>query len=115
MFNTLNKYAVYAILQEVGRESDLSFTAEAVDNANNLVDRPEGVTKEMMKVAFKWLRSAAGNVRVIVHDFCMSENRIGGDDVIDYVEAAVKAERDGFAVETWYGPGGEVLIIGIKN
>lgn len=53
--------------------------------------------------------------KVVVHDFSMSENHIGGDDVISFVDATIEAIKEGYQVHTWYGDDGEVLILGIKG
>lgn len=52
--------------------------------------------------------------KVICWDFGMSENHIGGDDVVSYVDSTIEAIKEGYEIYTWYGDDSEVLIIGIK-
>ncbi len=54
------------------------------------------------------------DLKVVVADSNMSENHLGGDNVVEYVEEAVAAVRAGYSVFTWYGDDTEALVVGIK-
>jgi hypothetical protein len=61
----------------------------------------------------KYMAIHKNQFRVVCADFSMSENHIGGDDVIKIVNDTIKAINEKLKVVTWYGPELEVLIIGI--
>lgn len=54
--------------------------------------------------------------KVICCDFGMSENHIGGDDIVSFVDKTLDVCRDNVNthnVVTWYGDDTEVLIVGV--
>ena len=72
------------------------------------------LTEAQMKM-FHWVAGNHTKIEVIVHDFSMSENHIGGDDLVSIVQDVLKFERKGFKIYTWYGSSTEALIVGIKK
>lgn len=44
----------------------------------------------------------------------MSEGHLGGDDLVDYVDAVLDACKAGFTVYTWYGDKSEAMAVGYK-
>lgn len=54
------------------------------------------------------------DVKNIVADFSMSENHIGGDDVLSYIDEVVSAMKEGYEIVTWYGSNTEALAAGIR-
>ena len=45
----------------------------------------------------------------------MSENRLGGDDMVELAAEVISAIEEGWKVVTWYGPDTEVLVAGIEK
>lgn len=54
------------------------------------------------------------HVKVIVASSHMSDDRIGGDDVVSFVDDTLEAIKEGWTIFTWYGPNAEALIVGYK-
>lgn len=54
-------------------------------------------------------------IRAIVVDSSMSENRMGGDDIVSIVDQVLNAQRDGYDIITWYGADTKVLILGVRK
>ncbi len=55
------------------------------------------------------------DICTIVVNRSMSENHIGGDDVVDAVIQVLAVQAKGYSILTWYGPNSEVLIIGYRS
>ena len=101
MPTTISKRAIWEYLNLGGKEHD---TYAAFIDAN-----PDGdycLTAEQ----FTLLKSVA--LRELIADQYMSENRPGGDDIIEYVRLAQGAIEDGYKLCTWYGPQTQTLIVG---
>lgn len=71
-------------------------------------DDPESVDQASMDAV------NALDLKAIVVDFSMSENHIGGDDVVSIVDQVLEAQTEGYRIATWYGPDAEVLVIGYR-
>jgi len=48
-------------------------------------------------------------------DFSMSEQHIGGDDIVRIVGEALDAVAQGYKIANWCGPEAQVLIIGYHD
>lgn len=53
-------------------------------------------------------------IQEIVIDQYMSENHIGGDDIVSAVDGVLNAISTGYEIISWYGKDAEVLVVGIK-
>jgi len=61
---------------------------------------------------------AAHDIDTIVVDFAMSENHIGGGDVVSFIHGVLMAIANGYTVVNEYGfgdDGTEVLVFGFKT
>ena len=56
----------------------------------------------------------ASDIKLVIADFSMSENHLGGDDLIEFIDNTLEAIREGYTIVTWYGDGTEVLVAGIR-
>lgn len=56
----------------------------------------------------------AMDIKKIVAETGMSENHIGGDDVISIVDETIAAIKEGYEIITWYGPKTQALIVGVR-
>ena len=60
---------------------------------------------------------ATHDIKPIVADFAMSEGRIGGDDVIYFIDSVLGAIADGYTIVTDYGFGDygtETFVFGFR-
>lgn len=80
-----------------------------LDNLNELHDDEN---PQLTEETFHTLQ--AMDIKQIVADSSMSENHIGGDDVIAYIDEVVAAIKEGYEIITWYGPKAQVLVIGVR-
>lgn len=67
---------------------------------------------ELPPEAFEALKAA--DLRDIVSDQCMTDNRIGGDQIVDIADQVCTAIEQGYAISTWYGEDSEALIVGYR-
>lgn len=44
----------------------------------------------------------------------MSENHLGGDDMVSLAAETAAAMREGYEIFTWYGPESEALVVGYR-
>jgi hypothetical protein len=56
----------------------------------------------------------AYDIQQIVVASGMSEDHLGGDDIVNLVKDVLEAQKNGYAIYSWYGPDTEVLIIGYR-
>jgi len=69
-------------------------------------------TKELLRS----IEEIKDDIKVIVHGQEMSENHLGGNDIINYFDEALKAIRDGFVhVYTEYGELSEATVLCSKT
>jgi len=54
------------------------------------------------------------DIKAIVFGF-MTQNHIGGDDVVGIVDQVLAAQKEGYSIVTWYGPAAEVLVLGVRE
>ena len=55
------------------------------------------------------------DIKQICVDFSMSENHLGGDNLVDCVDTVLAAQKEGYRIVTWYnGPDTDVLILGFR-
>lgn len=54
------------------------------------------------------------DVKVVLRDWALSENHIGGDDVLYFIQKTIEVMKEGYEIHTWYGEKTEVLVIGVK-
>ena len=99
----VSKRAIWEYLNGGGKEHD---TYAEFQEANELNDDPVALTEDLFKL-FKTV-----SFRELVADQYMSENRPGGDDIIEFVRMAQGAIEDGYKLATWYGPQTQTLIVG---
>ena len=64
---------------------------------------------------YAWLKKHEDEIKIVCCSFSMSENHPGGDEICEYVQSAIEAEREGYKVQVWYGDESEVLIVGIRE
>lgn len=55
-----------------------------------------------------------GDIKDILASAGMSADYLGGDDIVSYVDQALDAVQEGYAIKTWYGDKTETLIVGFK-
>ena len=55
-----------------------------------------------------------GRIQEIVTDQFMSENHIGGDDIVGTVDQVLNAIAQGYEIITWYGSDAEALVVGVR-
>lgn len=82
--------------------------AKLYEALSGINDDPEAVDQATMDAV------NALDIKAIVVDFSMSENHIGGDDVVNIVDQVLAAQTEGYRIITWYGPEAEVLVIGYR-
>lgn len=80
-----------------------------LDNCNELHEDehpglPEALYYELQKL----------DIKQFVADSAMSENHIGGDNVVSIVDEVLAAIKEGYEIITWYGPNTEALVIGVR-
>lgn len=80
----------------------------------NLCDFFNNECANMPHDVFAFLIKNKSCFHVIVNDFNMSENHIGGDNVISIVNEVKEAIENGYKVFTWYGPETETLILRVE-
>lgn len=99
----ISKQQVYHFLDKGGPDADdfRSFLAEFDDEECPL---DEG--------QFNDLKAADLNNILVGSE--MSENHLGGDDLISLADDVISAAEDGYKVYTWYGPESEALVFGLK-
>lgn len=120
MFTALDKETLYAVLGQIPKDYQNNFFIEDVkkgrEEGEDLIVESDGHLKQVeIDKVWNWLEENVGNVRLILHDFGMSDHHIGGDDVISAVDDVLRAQQDGYSnIITWYGDSTEVLILGIK-
>ena len=74
-----------------------------------------GLTVADFNALHTLLEDKVGNpIRQIVADQGMSENHLGGDDLVSVVDQTLAAIKDGYEIATWYGPETEVLVVGYR-
>jgi hypothetical protein len=56
----------------------------------------------------------ACDLKTIIAGSEMSENHLGGDDLVSVADDVVAAVRDGYAITTWYGHNSEALVAGYR-
>ena len=99
------------------------FLSNQAERLNNL-QTEDGMYKEYLEstssrkvlTAKEFEALKALDFKVICCDFSMSENHIGGDDIISFVDKTLDVCRDNantHQVITWYGDDTEVLIVGV--
>ena len=99
------------------------FLSNQAERLNNL-QTEDGTYKEYLEstssrkvlTAKEFEALKALDFEVICCDFSMSENHIGGDDIISFLDKTLDVCRDNantHQVITWYGDDTEVLIVGV--
>ena len=71
---------------------------------------PDEITLD--EATFNILRSC--DLKTIIAGSEMSENHLGGDDLVAVADDVVAAVRDGYAITTWYGRKTEALVAGYR-
>ena len=70
---------------------------------------------EMSQETFDYIDANQDKFLHICSGTEMSGYGIGGNDIIEFVRAALEATEEGYKVVTWCGPKTEALIVGIKG
>lgn len=78
------------------------------DNDGEWID--ETIPKDVAEFLFDNIDS----FEEVVVNFGMSEQHIGGDDIIAFVDKVIEMRSRNFDIITWYGPDTEVLILAVR-
>lgn len=95
---------MYLFLDHGGKSVDYTFDQWEDENKGN--DDPDIVGFDL----FNALKRCT--IEDVVVSKSMSENHLGGDDVLWFVELTLKAVEKGLKIECWYGDSTEVLVVG---
>ncbi len=105
---------LFTFLDTDGLDPDMTyaqFMQEIVD-----IEGDEDVVPPLDPDEFKVLKKAVADKELV--EICcgtdMSENHLGGDDILEYVAATANAAKLGLEIVTWYGPNAEALAIGVR-
>src|SRR5262245_36587221 len=79
------------------------------DFVDNAIE-PDEIT--LNEAVFNLLKAA--DLKNILAGSEMSENHLGGDDLVSLVDEVLAAQKDGYVVVTWYGHHTEALVVGYK-
>lgn len=82
---------------------------------NELYQFFTGNHDELSPTALAYLTGHKEDIQHIIADFSMSENHIGGDDIISYINQVLGAIADKKRVVAWYGEDTEVLVLAIRE
>ena len=101
----------------------MKFTFQQLYHALQVIHEPHYVYLEdndgnddlISQEDYEWLQQHQDDYKIVCVASEMTEERMGGDDLCDYVYEAIKAERAGYKIRVWYGDDAEVLIIGIRE
>lgn len=74
-----------------------------------LDDDPNPITPEL----YEALKQA--DLKPILNGSEMSEDHLGGDDLVAVADDVLAAIKEGYEIVTWYGPKSEALVAGIKD
>jgi hypothetical protein len=100
----VTKLQIWEFLNNSG--SQYATYQEFVDN--NI--EPEEVTLD--EATFNILRSC--DLKTIIAGSEMSEDHLGGDDLVSVADDVMAAIKEGYAVTTWYGHNSEALVAGYR-
>ena len=100
----VTKLQIWEFLNNSG--SEYATYEEFVGNSAD----PDEITLE--EATFNILRSC--DLKTIIAGSEMSENHLGGDDLVAVADDVVAAVRDGYAITTWYGRKTEALVAGYR-
>jgi hypothetical protein len=71
---------------------------------------PDEITLD--ETTFNILRSC--DLKAIIAGSEMSENHLGGDDLVSVADDLLAAIKEGYAITTWYGAASEALVAGYR-
>ncbi len=98
---------LHGIFQLFGEDNDISKVNEMFESYQEEIEE-DLISKE------DFLGLAHCDIEQICVGQGMSENHLGGDDLVEIADEVRDAIEDGYKVFTWYGPETEVLIIGYR-
>lgn len=100
---TITAKAIHAFLEHDGK--NLSF--------KDWLECNECVKPPCSKAAFEAMKKL--DLCEIISGTEMSENHLGGDDLVDVAHQTVQAIKSGYEVVTWYGDESEALVLGYRE
>lgn len=104
---TVTPEQVYAFLDKGGTETEVDFESFCAE-----FDPDDEENSPLDEKTFDALKSV--ELRRILHGSEMSENHLGGDDLVALASETVTAVKEGYEVCTWYGPKSEALVVGYR-
>jgi hypothetical protein len=71
------------------------------------------VKRPLARAKFEALKKC--DLKRIVAGSEMSENHLGGDNLVDVADGVLAAVAEGYAICTWYGPKTEAMVVGYRT
>ena len=106
--------AIFVLFDLWGRDKGTYILEKKEEALSSWEENNEDATLTRVDVEGVFVFLCNYDWKVILCDFCMSENHLGGDDMIFVVDSVLEAIKDGYHIHTWYGDNAEVLIFGMK-